>query len=296
MMKKTSRVQVPLVSVCMITYNHEDFVAKSIESVLQQKINAKIELVIGEDNSTDGTVAIIQHYSEKYPDLIRARFNHSNLGMISNFVKTLEDCRGKYIAILEGDDYWIDPYKLQKQVDFLEKNPDVVICCTNYETLTNGVTEARYRTRHDSIYSGDLIFSDNIVPTLTSVFRNPHSVIDIPRKLPYGDWYLWAKLINSSKKNIAILKDFTAVQNIHENGMFSSVKSDSKLIVNSLMLKSSFFKMSNYSNYKLANDLFQGYWYIFRNYNQFDSIVSKFAVIVRFVVYRILRKILYVYN
>lgn len=118
----------PLVAVYMVTYNHEKFIAQAIESVLMQKTNFPIKLFIGEDCSIDGTAAIAKEYSKKYPELIEARCNNVNIGMVPNAIKTLEECRGKYIAFCEGDDYWIDPYKLQKQIDFLEGNPSYSSC------------------------------------------------------------------------------------------------------------------------------------------------------------------------
>ncbi len=113
----------PSVSVFMITYNHEKFIVKSIESVLMQKTDFPVEIVIGEDCSTDGTAAIIQEYERKHPDKIKAKYHRPNLGVLGNLIDTLNRCQGKYIAMLEGDDYWNDPLKLQKQVDILERNP-----------------------------------------------------------------------------------------------------------------------------------------------------------------------------
>ena len=117
-----------LVSVCMITYNQEKFIAEAIEGVLMQQTNFPIELVIGEDCSTDHTRDICLEYKAKYPDMIKLLLPENNLGMMRNFITTFEACTGKYIALCEGDDYWTDPYKLQKQVDFLEANKDFSIC------------------------------------------------------------------------------------------------------------------------------------------------------------------------
>jgi len=112
------------VSVSMITYNHEKFIAQAVESVLMQKANFEYELVIGEDCSTDNTRQILLEYQKKYPDKIRLLLPEKNLGMHKNAINTLQASRGQYIAALEGDDYWTDPLKLQKQVDFLEANPE----------------------------------------------------------------------------------------------------------------------------------------------------------------------------
>lgn len=115
--------QSPLVSVATIAYNVEKFLPAAIESVLQQRTNFKVELVIGEDCSTDDTREIALKYQERYPHIIRVLQHEKNLGLTPNSVATQNACRGKYIALLDGDDYWTDSFKLQKQVDFLEKNP-----------------------------------------------------------------------------------------------------------------------------------------------------------------------------
>jgi len=125
----------PLVSILMITFNQEKFIAQAIESVLMQRVNFKYEIVIGEDCSTDRTRDIVLEYQEKYSDRIKLLLQGKNAGMHKNFVDTYYACMGKYIALLEGDDYWTDPYKLQKQVDFLEKNPDFAICFHNMQII-----------------------------------------------------------------------------------------------------------------------------------------------------------------
>src|ERR1700676_449892 len=110
-------------SVMMITYNHERYIAQAIESILAQKVNFDYELVIGEDCSTDGTRAVILDFHRRYPSRIVPLLRERNLGGPRNFLGTLAACRGKYLALLEGDDYWICTDKLQRQVDFLEANP-----------------------------------------------------------------------------------------------------------------------------------------------------------------------------
>lgn len=122
-----------LLSVCMTTYNQEKYIAQAIESALMQKTNFDFEIVIGEDCSTDRTKEIVANYARKYPDKIKSILNERNIGIIPNFVNTLNNCSGKYIAILDGDDYWTDPYKLQKQVDFLEANPDYGVVHSAYD-------------------------------------------------------------------------------------------------------------------------------------------------------------------
>jgi len=122
----------PLVSVCIMSYNLEDYIAEALDSVLIQKVNFAYEIIVGDDYSTDNTRRILKEYVEKYPH-IKIIFHKKNLGMLGNFSATLRKCEGKYIALLDGDDYWINPLKLQKQVDFLELNQDYSMVFHNIE-------------------------------------------------------------------------------------------------------------------------------------------------------------------
>ncbi|MBP3424409.1 MAG: glycosyltransferase [Alistipes sp.] len=122
----------PLVSVCMTTYNHEHYIAQAIESVLGQRTTFAVEVVVGEDCSTDSTLAICRKYEEQYPDRVRVVASESNIGMHRNYRRTIEACRGKYIAMLDGDDWFSDMDKLQIQVEQLEKS-GAAMCYTRSE-------------------------------------------------------------------------------------------------------------------------------------------------------------------
>src|SRR5450631_4532338 len=117
----------PIISVCLITYNHEKYIGKAIESVLQQQTLFSYELIIAEDCSTDNTREIIQDYYRKYPSVIKLVLQEKNVGPENNFIDLLSAAKGKYIAYFEGDDYWIDNKKLQRQVEFLENHPEFVL-------------------------------------------------------------------------------------------------------------------------------------------------------------------------
>jgi len=125
----------PDVSVIVLAYQHSPYIEKCIQSMMEQKTNFVYEIIIGEDESTDGTRQICIEYAEKYPNKIRLFLrNRKDVLYINgnptgrfNFIENLKAVRGKYIALCDGDDYWIDPYKLQKQVDFLENNPSYVM-------------------------------------------------------------------------------------------------------------------------------------------------------------------------
>ena len=136
---KNTVVENPLVSVSVVTYNHEKYISECLDGILMQKTDFPFEILLGEDESTDGTRDICIEYAKQYPDKIKlylhSRDNNIKINGIPtgrfNFLYNLTHAKGKYIALCEGDDYWTDPLKLQKQVDFLEGNPDFAICFHN---------------------------------------------------------------------------------------------------------------------------------------------------------------------
>ncbi len=115
------------VSICLITYNHEKYISQALESILMQVVDFDYEIVVGEDCSTDNTREIIKQYQEFHPKKIKLLDRERNLGLKKNYIDILKNCTGQYIAVLSGDDYWIDQFKLQKQAHFLENNPDYVL-------------------------------------------------------------------------------------------------------------------------------------------------------------------------
>lgn len=125
------------VSVCMSTYNHEEFIVQALQSVLDQKCNLVFEVILSNDASTDGTNKVIEEFIKHHPAGSKVKyFNQKvNLGMNNNLIFTLEQAKGKYIALLEGDDYWTDMNKLQIQFDFMEDNQDYTICTAAYESI-----------------------------------------------------------------------------------------------------------------------------------------------------------------
>lgn len=129
----------PLVSICTTTYNRGKYIGQAIESCMMQKTNFPFEMIISDNCSTDNTLEVIEVYIQKYPDKITLLKADKNYGLMVNYIKSIESGTGKYIADCDGDDYWTDEYKLQKQVDFLEANPDFVMCFTN-NTLLNSET------------------------------------------------------------------------------------------------------------------------------------------------------------
>lgn len=134
----------PLVSICCITYNHESYIKNALDGFVMQKTNFPFEIVISDDCSKDETRKVIEEYKIKYPNLIRDVSPQKNLGVSKNFSYVQQCAHGKYIAICEGDDYWTDQYKLQKQVDFMEKHPDYSVCwhrCTYFSINSSIIVE-----------------------------------------------------------------------------------------------------------------------------------------------------------
>ncbi|OYW17265.1 MAG: hypothetical protein B7Z54_08515, partial [Sphingobacteriales bacterium 12-47-4] len=136
-----------LLSVCLQTFQQAAFIRQAIDSVLAQETDFPFEILIGEDDSTDGTREICREYVQRFPDRIRLFLRHESEKIYINGVKTgrfnflsnLQAARGKYIALLDGDDYWPDTRKLQKQVEALEKNPSLSICFSRVEIEQDGV-------------------------------------------------------------------------------------------------------------------------------------------------------------
>src|SRR5262245_52106657 len=119
------------VSVLIITYNHESFIAQAVKSALERRTDFEYEIVIGEDCSTDGTRRILMDLQGRYPKRVRLLLHDRNVGMQENLIRVLRACQGDYVALLEGDDFWLSSHKLQKQVDYLAAHPECSMCCHN---------------------------------------------------------------------------------------------------------------------------------------------------------------------
>ncbi len=217
-----------IVSVCVITYNHESYIGECLESILNQKTQYPFEIIIGEDQSTDNTRRIIEKLAAT-TGKIKLLPTQRNLGMMPNFIKTLGHCTGQYIALCEGDDYWADSYKIQKQVDFLESHPGYTICFsdTGYLNQVTGekklVSTSLQRTR-----TINQLLKENFIATQTVMYRNIG--LKIPMgfdKLQVGDWPLHVLYAQFGK--IGHIKESTAVYRIHENNNWNGVEPAKKM-------------------------------------------------------------------
>lgn len=202
------------VSIFMLAYNQEKYIAQAIEGVIMQEAKFRYQLVIGEDCSTDGTWEICKIYAQQYPEKIKLVLNERNLGLGANYVKIYKECIGKYVAICDGDDYWIDPLKLQKQVEFLESNPHYRIVYTNNRNLYPSGEIKKYALKvSQKTTSFEKLVLQNYIPSVTVLFRKsplPASMENWIKKLPFGDWptYLW---ITKGGYQIMFLEEVTAV-------------------------------------------------------------------------------------
>ncbi|WP_018674748.1 glycosyltransferase family 2 protein [Riemerella columbina] len=193
------------VSVVMITYGHEKYISKAIEGVFIQKTNFPIEFIIANDNSPDNTDEVVRNMITKSPDHIHVRYtkHEENKGMMGNFIWALQQAKGKYIAYFDGDDYWIDEYKLQKQYDFMEANPEYAICCHNFKgQLGDDIIETTFIDKIDTNNSFDIIdlTKKNFIPTLSSFFRNiPIEFPEWMLKSPLGDLFLFLNISKYGK-------------------------------------------------------------------------------------------------
>ena len=192
-----------LLSVCLITYNHEKFIRNAIEGILMQKVDFEWELIIADDCSTDGTQAILNEYKNKYPDFIKLILQKKNVGPAKNHIELITTPKSKYIALCDGDDYWTDPLKLQKQVDFLETNKDYVLCFHEVKILKpDGSVVNDFITKVPENYetTETLARLGNYIHTPTVVYRNILSKFPFEFEVsPIGDYFMYMMLAEHGK-------------------------------------------------------------------------------------------------
>ncbi len=226
-----------VVAIQMITYNHEEYIAQAIESVMAQETTFDYKLIIAEDFSTDNTRNICKALKQKYPNKIDLILNEKNLGVFKNAIQIHEACynsNATYVAIIEGDDYWTDNFKLQKQVDFLESNKNYTVCFHNVKKLTvaNGEPDVivNYNQTFKDTYEFNDIIIENNIATVSVMYVNKIfdiSVFDTVE--PYDDFF---HLLNLEKGKAKFFEDTMAVYRIHKGGTWSSRKIEEKYLVN----------------------------------------------------------------
>ena len=216
------------VSIRCFAYNHERFIRQCLDGVVMQKTDFRFEAIVHDDASTDNTAAIIREYAEKYPDIIKPIYETENQyskhdGSLTRIMNA--HTRGKYVAMCEGDDYWTDPYKLQKQVDFLESHPDYVMCSHLFDVYNE--RNKQLQKNDESSFTGKSYDLDTLIngewyfQPLTVLFR--FDAYDREHFASYGlsmDVILYYELLRRGGKGYC-LPDVMAVYRIHDGGVWS---------------------------------------------------------------------------
>ncbi|CAG5071920.1 hypothetical protein DYBT9623_03896 [Dyadobacter sp. CECT 9623] len=228
------------VSVCVPAYNHEKYIAQMLDGVLMQQTNFEFEIVIGDDASTDRTQDIIREYDQKKPGIIRAFLHSENQGPSeprefagrNNVLQLIKACKGEFVAMCEGDDFWTDPLKLQKQVDYLEQNPEISICHHNMRVIyEDGSPEHLFNNPDQKAISTiENILEDKwFFATASWMYRNYFLNNDFAEwhsKAAAGDWAIMIQLAAQGK--IGYLADVMGVYRKHSAGL-SNVHSQTNL-------------------------------------------------------------------
>lgn len=239
--------RLPLVSICSITYNHAPYIRQCLDGMLMQQTNFAFEIIINDDCSTDGTTEIIREYAEKYPEIIKPIFHEENQyqkgvrGIFAKFV--FPKANGKYIAICEGDDYWTDPLKLQKQVDFLETHPDYSVCfhkCQSYIQAESKLGEI-FPVGFNEPFTFDINYFLSrcswITHPLTCLFRRSSINWETYNQCKITkDLSLFYFLLKGHKGYF--LPNVMAVYRIHSGGVWSKATNDQRIYADLETMKS----------------------------------------------------------
>lgn len=239
----------PLVSVVLIAHNHEIYIEKAIESILMQKVEAPYEIIIHDDASTDMTANIVRNYAKIYPNLIVPIIQNESKyakekGICAKYM--FPKCRGKFIALCEGDDYWTDPCKLQKQVDYLEQHPECSLCYHDVKVIydndrTIGAFCDVKRNFQYDLESLISLINSHCIPTCSVMFRGSYAkyisgvFID---NAPIGDWAIY--IIMAQRGLIGYIDEIMAMYRVQCKGIWSA-----KTDTNKRLTYIEFYKLAN---------------------------------------------------
>ncbi|MGL4629652.1 MAG: glycosyltransferase family 2 protein [Leadbetterella sp.] len=280
----------PLVSVHLLTYNHVKFIAQSIESVVAQKTDFPFEIIIGDDCSKDGTSAIVDEYQARYPDLIKVVRGPQNQGPQPNSIRILENCRGKYMAALEGDDFWIDPYKLQKQADFMESHPEFAICFTNSRVdFFEGNQESYFINEG---IEKDVFTIDDLIKDHEVWFMGTATLFYVKSTIfPIQPWFPKTKsgdipmiMLSARHGKIKYLPDVTAVYRRHAEGASNTDhKNDAGFLENRIMMYTNLNKDTGYKFQDRFKVNLSGWYHKLIYAKQYqDSYFKKLGIIIKY--------------
>ncbi len=280
----------PLVTVFMISYNQQDYIIEALESVLNQNTNFSYNIILSDDCSTDNTKKVIDSFLEKHPkkNLVTFVSQEKNLGWMPNFIFTLKKCQesgAKYIAMCEGDDFWTNLDKLQKQIDLLEQNQDVTLICHQYKELYNDGSTVDCPYFRKDFFQGKNSFKFSQkdfeefmrIQTMTIVFRS--SALDLSLREKY-DYYCDTHIKHHILDNGSGMytRDFDAVYRIHGNNVFMSLDERKKIkftydVYKDLIIKNHSFGYKNLLNHAMRRRIESELQH--KKLNIFDSYYQK---------------------
>ena len=250
-----------LLSVIMITYGHESFIKQAVEGVLNQKCDFNFELVIANDCSPDNTDEIVNNIIENHPQAHKIKYikQKSNIGMMPNFIYAVSSGIGKYIALCEGDDYWVDPLKVQKQIDFLEANPEFNFSMGRVDVLIQKSGEIKKMIEHvdpniKEIYTLKDYIKNPFSQTSSFVFKNS--------KEPFPDWFY---NVHAGDQSLVILKTGITAKIKYHKDLFSIYRVNESSVSFDLDLK----------KLKKRGDFFLD------NINEFTSYKYNYIIVIR---------------
>ena len=226
----------PILSICFVTYNHAKYVAQALDSILSQKTKYKYEINVLEDCSTDGTQEILKKYKELYPDKINLYFQLVNT-KATHFYEGMKCCKAKYICTLEGDDYWIDDLKIEKQIDFLEANPEFIGCSHNTKIIYEDSEKPSELMNKEKIFDtysiNELTTSAIYCHTSSYIYKNVFNgyLPDCHTKnKECGDWFM--SMLYAEYGPIKYMHDVMSVYRVNSCGIWSSFNQYERIIKN----------------------------------------------------------------
>ena len=255
----------PKLSIIVPTFNHGNFIAQMFDGALRQETNFDFDIIVGDDASLDNNALIIKEYVQKYPNKIKAFLHPENLGPIeprelggkNNVGFLFKQCKSEYIALCEGDDFWTDTLKLQKQVDFLDNNPDYSLCHHQLEIVYEDNSPSHFfnlDTQQDTSTIRDLLADNNwFVGTASTVFRNvfTHGMPDWWWKTASGDLGIFIEVARAGK--IKYLPEIMGIYRKHSGGMTNIHTPQNKFFITNR--KEMFQKLDSYLGFQYSEIL-----------------------------------------
>ncbi len=215
------------VSICTVTYNHEAYIRQTLDSVLMQDVDFPYEIIVGDDGSTDATRAILQEYAKQYPERMRLVLHETNQGPRKNVQSVRKLVRGEYIAILDGDDFWVDPTKLRRQIEFLDANPSFSASAGRYRSVFEN-TDSRHgpdvSPEQPTVIDMETFLRGTWIGASSVVYRRSMVPVIPPWtwKLNMGDVGLQFLCVQQGP--IRFFNDIVSAYRIHDGGMFSGIE------------------------------------------------------------------------